>query len=1075
MRRAPNIDVWMEPILSEEKKKFCIKTFCWHGVRISSKFIIFSSVFLALFGGLVVWRMNSGPLDIGFAKEFIEGQLRDDDRGVSAKVKQVVLYWPDLKGPVLLGLRGGSILNSDGNEIVSIGEAALSFSLPRLLLGDLHLKTLIVKEPTLRAVRSADAGFSFGIGAAQMMGPVQEGEVGGQSDILNRIVAYIANPDDDLRGETSSLASLKSFQIQDAQVFVEDRIFQTTWSVPHFNIVFESTNAGLHAALYFSLPDENINDQGFVKAVADYAWVEKELSVGMSVQNFDLNMILGKLPKIAALGKQDVVLNGEINVVLDSEFNPKSANINLISDAGFVGVPELSDMPIPYKGLLLKASYDGDVQVLNVKDVRLNLQGIDTSASAVIAYKDDNISGKVNVAIKDLDQKDIGQLWPKSLGEDNSKLWIVDRVSGGKYTLATTEFDLVAVRDEAGEWGADVENLTADFTFRDMSVDYRSPLFPVTNASGTGHFNLDNETLSVSVETGKVSDIDVKTGQVELTNIIQTGAGVADIKLKLDGSLKSVLLYADNEPIELGKKVDFNLNDIKGSAILDVHVSLPTIKDVLMEQVTIDVSGIINEVFIPDVLQDLPLTGGPLNINVTNEAVRVKGEGKLSGRSVDLEWMEYLESKGKKYLAQTKAKILVDPELREHFGIILDDFVEGAVRVDAVYTEYPKGRSVAKVDVDMTQGRLFIDPFDFEKPSGVKGRAQLTAHLQGGELKKITNLSAKTPDFQLENTEISFVKDGSITKLHDGEISRFILGETDASLVFDIEKSGGANITMKGPFLDLQPFLNNDEDDKEGAGSIPIIASVSVAKMRTSKDGVVDQGKIYTDIRADGRFNQLELDAIAGTGSIYLRFKPDENGVKRFKFEADDAGASLKAFGVYPNMVGGKIEVYADPIGNPLDRKMKGFAQISNFTVVKAPALAHLFGMLSLPGLIGTLGGEGISFENLEANLLWQGRVGGGLITVEDGRTSGNSLGLTFDGELDQSKNMVDISGTIVPLSGVNDMIASIPLIGTLLTGGSGGVFAATYTMEGKTEDVEVSVNPLSVLAPGILRTILFE
>ncbi len=43
--------------------------------------------------------------------------------------------------------------------------------------------------------------------------------------------------------------------------------------------------------------------------------------------------------------------------------------------------------------------------------------------------------------------------------------------------------------------------------------------------------------------------------------------------------------------------------------------------------------------------------------------------------------------------------------------------------------------------------------------------------------------------------------------------------------------------------------------------------------------------------------------------------------------------------------------------------------------------------------------------------------------------------------------------------------------MGDLLTGG-GGLIAASYTMTGASEDPKVLINPLSVLTPGILRTI---
>jgi len=131
---------------------------------------------------------------------------------------------------------------------------------------------------------------------------------------------------------------------------------------------------------------------------------------------------------------------------------------------------------------------------------------------------------------------------------------------------------------------------------------------------------------------------------------------------------------------------------------------------------------------------------------------------------------------------------------------------------------------------------------------------------------------------------------------------------------------------------------------------------------------------------------------------------------------------------------------------------------------------------MSLSGVQDTLSTKGVSFTKLEAGFEWRFRDEGNLLVIKDGRTSGSSLGLTFEGVNDMGAETIDISGTVIPLSGVNKVIGDIPLIGDILTGGSaGGLFAATYTMSGPSKDPKVIVNPLSVLTPGIFRKILFE
>jgi hypothetical protein len=137
--------------------------------------------------------------------------------------------------------------------------------------------------------------------------------------------------------------------------------------------------------------------------------------------------------------------------------------------------------------------------------------------------------------------------------------------------------------------------------------------------------------------------------------------------------------------------------------------------------------------------------------------------------------------------------------------------------------------------------------------------------------------------------------------------------------------------------------------------------------------------------------------------------------------------------------------------------------------------LARLVNAISLTGLPELLGGEGMSFSRLEADFEWQIRPQGDLYSFDNGRTSGSSLGLTFAGQIDRASGQTDVSGTIVPVTMVNQLVNNIPLIGDILAGGkNGALIAATYKIEGPSDDPDVAVNPLSVLAPGILRTIFF-
>ena len=236
--------------------------------------------------------------------------------------------------------------------------------------------------------------------------------------------------------------------------------------------------------------------------------------------------------------------------------------------------------------------------------------------------------------------------------------------------------------------------------------------------------------------------------------------------------------------------------------------------------------------------------------------------------------------------------------------------------------------------------------------------------------------------------------------------------------------------------------------------------------------------RIFSSLGSKAIFSDYEkgdFKITISTGNSFTK-----SNIARFPYEvlvfnSDDVGATLKAFGYYKNMVGGDLLVRGVPPENVYRGKLNGLATISNFRVVDAPVLARLLNAMSLTGILQLLGNDGVDFTRLKANFIWEQRYGGAMLTILDGKTAGSAMGLTFQGTIDEAKDAVNIKGTVVPVSMVNDLVSSLPLIGDIITGGGGAVFAATYTITGPTEDPKTSVNPLAVLAPGFLRKLFFE
>jgi hypothetical protein len=181
----------------------------------------------------------------------------------------------------------------------------------------------------------------------------------------------------------------------------------------------------------------------------------------------------------------------------------------------------------------------------------------------------------------------------------------------------------------------------------------------------------------------------------------------------------------------------------------------------------------------------------------------------------------------------------------------------------------------------------------------------------------------------------------------------------------------------------------------------------------------------------------------------------------------------LRGMTGFRSLIGGALSIDADlaPIA-PASRRQAAFDGrliIDDFRIVDQPFFARLLSAGSFTGLADLLRGEGVTFSRLEQTVKGRGDV----LTLSNGRASGPSIGLTLQGTFNRDSQRLDLNGTIVPLFGLNSIFEGVPLVSDILGSKDGeGIFAVTYGIKGGVDNLKVSVNPISVLAPGFLRRV---
>jgi len=419
-------------------------------------------------------------------------------------------------------------------------------------------------------------------------------------------------------------------------------------------------------------------------------------------------------------------------------------------------------------------------------------------------------------------------------------------------------------------------------------------------------------------------------------------------------------------------------------------------------------------------------------------------------------------------IARTKARGRLGTADRAAFGFDFAPYLEGPADVNVDYVERSGGRGEVTLEANLAPALVVIPQLDWSKPAGQPGTAKGRVLIARG---KATGI----PEFSLTAgaAATAFSTNGSLALADDGKtVSRVDFaslktGLTDASGSF-VRRGPGYAISINGRSFDVGPITR----DKSPAPS-----------ERPALDLRLDLERLYFHsdrllygVRLEGRragsWEHLDLSArtsaeVSVNSNVSLLLK-SESGKQTLSGRIGDAGAFLNAVDITGNVVGGRIELKGATDERRPGRPLAAELRMSEFRLVRAPILARVLSVALLTGILDSLRGEGVGFSSLDAQFLYSDPK----LEIVEAKASGSAIGITAKGTLDVDTDQIELDGTIVPANLINSLPSRIPLIGDILTGGGGGIFAATYRVSGATADPRVTVNPLSTLAPGFLRNI---
>lgn len=984
---------------------------------------------------LAVWRLSLGPVPLDFLTDDVARALSSDNGNISVSVGSTALRWGGWGEPIDVWASDVAVSNRDGREVASIPNVSLKFSNSALLRGLLAPTEVTLVRPVLTIVRSEEGRISLGLGETSGA-PVTE---------RSSLIAQLLAPPD----PTSAVGYLQSVRAVGAVLILRDHKTSRTYIAPDTTVRLARDENAIRGAVRTRLAMGTV--EPLLRAFVIYQRQGSQLALNVRFDDVELATLARLIPELEPLSFLDTNFQGRIQAWFTDGI-PSGATVDLASGAGQVTLDDWHDRPLRFDSLSLALALEPQARDLELSRFEVDFGGPRLEVSGQLNGGVEGGRASLAATLVDLPVERLPELWPTAL-VPNGREWVVEHVPAGEMTRATVDADLSWDGDQPADLR--IERVDGTLAYRDLAVDYRAPLPPAVGISGSATF--DAETLTFSVDQGMVADIEVNDGTVHLS-ALHGERPMARIELVALARIPSALQLIAGEPINALDAVNIDPGSLRGDASARLLFEFPMLGDLKFEEVSYEVAARLVRVTDPAIVPGIGLADGDLTLRFKGDRLTYEGTARLNGVPAEISAVNDF-SKDAPFSSRLAVSGTFPVAFWQGQGVDLGDALGGQTPATVEQVQRDDGTGTVTVKADLTPARLDLPALGWSKPTGREGRLEARLGLRDGDVSGVESLSLSAPGLSVE---ASIGLDGGRPGTVRLQSLRF--GETTLSGRVDLA-GGVPRASLQGQTLDLRPLL---EQRGAGGGAMPaFVLDGSFGRV------IVGDDLVLSDVRVDltrgtGGWQSGSATARLGAAAVSAQLEPAPDGA-RITVTSGDAGALIEALFDEGRIAGGRLTLAATLPEN--GAPIAGRVQVTDFNLVRAPILAKLLSVASLVGALDLLAGEGIRFTGMKARFSYAG----GVLALADARASGPAIGLSLNGTVDTRRDVLDLDGLLTPLYAVNRVLSGIPLLGALLSGGDeeDGIFAANFSVSGPIDAPDISVNPLSVVTPGLLRPIL--
>lgn len=1010
-------------------------------LRLTIELILAAAFFITLAGGWLLWRIQTEPLHIDQLTPEIQSILKDAAPDINFKINNALLTSDQDDAIFKIVLHDVVVTNNDDQKIGSVQAMILGFSLKNLITLNLVPSKLIVKGPSFQVVRFEDGHIGLNTNSTT---PPQKSSTRG----LERFLA-------------GSDGTFQRVRIENAWIQFEDRKDPATFEVKDGSFIFARAGDHMQGSLNLELSSNKFKQK--VSGTIGYDEQKHVTTISVGTRAINLTELGKLLPEIPEGLELSTPVTAVTQIMIDNEWKPRTLTVDLRGQKGTLLYPPYFPDKASINDLLLRVSYDLFTRSLAIENLDIALDQGHATAKGLITNlnqpdKDKTITLQAQATDIPVDALKI--YWPHEVGT-HARDWVTKNLSKGVAAMATLDMQALLKTNK----NFTIQKMVGTIDFKDTRVEYLHPMPAVENVSGQATYDATN--FNIKINQGTILATKLKKADLRISNIHNDDTRI-DMLLHLKGPLRDAIEIISSEPLKYPQKMGFTPDQFAGTATNTLYLGFPLLHDLKLEQVAMKNAALLKNITVKNVVRDITATAEKMVLKADTEMLTLSGNARLVDAPLHVTWNEFFGN------AKNTTKLDLDgmftPGLLKGLRFDSTAYLNGSAR-GKVKLVQDKERNIAiSADTDATNMQITVDEAGISKPSGMPAKVNFDLSIEAKGPTTLSNASATWRDFAIKDAMARWNKTGA---LESATLKNVKAGRTNASLVVTPIADNQLRIVMNGPSIDVSGFWSDKDDKDKEKKSSDTRYDINLRGNKVFLDPTVP----FSDLRADVSVKGHKILAMNISGKVEdATFSAQQSKVKDgsqlLDIRATVTGKILQALNITDSVRGGTLVITGQSTPQaPLVINAK--ADMTGFTMVKAPVLARLINALSPVGLLDLLNGSGLSFDDASSDVTLEDD---GTIRLRKGRLSGASLGMNFSGRVYPQNDTINIKGTLIPMEGINKIASKIPLIGQILTGIKGeGILAATYQIKGDTSDPSVTVNPLSALAPGILRSIFFE